>query len=85
MFIKQTRRHSTHYQHYNQLLLVCSSFQRDFYVEEGNNQMYIFIICWEKMKCDLVDLLDILLGLEHTSQSGYFKKSFFLKWWRLSN
>lgn len=50
---------------------MCTSFQRDFNVEEANIQMFIIIFCWGKMKCDLVDLLDILLGL-HTSQSGCF-------------
>lgn len=36
--------------------------------------MYIIIICWGMMKCDLVDLLNILLGLEHTCQSDYIQK-----------
>lgn len=59
-------------QHYVQLLLMCTSFKKEFNVEEEwNQQMNIIIIFLGK---NLVDLLDILLSLEHTSPSSYFNE-----------
>lgn len=56
-------------QHYIPLLLMCTSFKKEFNVEEErNHQMNIIIIFLVE------DPLDIELGLEHTCHSVYFRE-----------